>query len=572
MPATRTQGASQASKPSSTAKPRSKQPQDKKSSVDRLHEDIAAEAAGPPKKLTRTEHKLERSKTSIAPPAHVHGAGATIPPHSTRVVSSRMRADSNSENEGKNAKKDSGGKESTTDASKEDDVSASELSEDITLELKDTVTPGKIGMQDNERTPRQEILKRARGLSTVDSGEIKKISRLTFEHDSASSARSASVSGTENLEHDSANSAPSISVSDGENVPSKSPSLYDSDEYATSSSGLQGASRITGGFSRGRAAGNILNIGDMNSSIDEITSDKPIEGRVFLYKNSSKERSSALSINTSIKNKLGEVLKELAVLYSLIQKSNCRVFVDEDNSWAIKGKFNTAVESKEPLNWMVNKQNNKMFASIFAEGLVESDSVKSSSAVSQSPVTTSKTVTASTGNFTTETLNETQELIVSTFKISPALLENKRKDIKFAWMKHEAYLDIAARLKVMIANGNWPNEMPSDETIKSIFFGVSTYARYYRKVFAQVTAYEDIVAWLRSDPDAPETTEIWGDKKQTAYNLMEIIDERKKTEKGIEEDEEADEEEEEEVKVTKSKKSKGKAKAKDSKKKSHKRM
>ncbi|KAG6805893.1 hypothetical protein H0H92_013596, partial [Tricholoma furcatifolium] len=81
------------SKPASTAKPKSKQGQPKKSSVDRLQEDLAADAAGRPKKLKGTGRILERSGISVAPPEHVHSSGATIPPRPTRMVSSRIRID-----------------------------------------------------------------------------------------------------------------------------------------------------------------------------------------------------------------------------------------------------------------------------------------------------------------------------------------------------------------------------------------------------------------------------------------------------------------------------------------------
>ena len=44
---------------------------------------------------------------------------------------------------------------------------------------------------------------------------------------------------------------------------------------------LQGASRVTGGFSRGRALGNVFNLADaQDASLDDLG---PMMGKVFLY-------------------------------------------------------------------------------------------------------------------------------------------------------------------------------------------------------------------------------------------------------------------------------------------------
>ncbi|KAG6822578.1 hypothetical protein H0H92_013287, partial [Tricholoma furcatifolium] len=239
------------------------------SSVDRLQEDLAADAAGRPKKLKGTGRILERSGISVAPPEHVHSSGATIPPRPTRMVSSRIRIDPEAADQGKNEdialgvedkNSESAATEenSLTDASTENDISdnpipkdnsapesasetadnimnpipkddTSALPKDVDMGFVESETPRKVTVRDDEPTPRQENLKRARALSSLTMEDVPKISRLTLEHESV---HSASVSGAESI--------PSRSIS---------PSQDNSSDSDSSSSGLQGASRIVGGFS-----------------------------------------------------------------------------------------------------------------------------------------------------------------------------------------------------------------------------------------------------------------------------------------------------------------------------------
>ncbi|KAG6825353.1 hypothetical protein H0H92_004003 [Tricholoma furcatifolium] len=80
-------------KPASTAKPRSLQgKKSKKTSVQRLEEDQAAEAAGVPEDLPPTELILEESNISIAPPKRSGSAGVSIPPPSRRILTRQRRA------------------------------------------------------------------------------------------------------------------------------------------------------------------------------------------------------------------------------------------------------------------------------------------------------------------------------------------------------------------------------------------------------------------------------------------------------------------------------------------------
>ncbi|KAG6882684.1 hypothetical protein C0995_014032, partial [Termitomyces sp. Mi166 len=71
----------------STAKPKSHQAHAKRSSVACLEADILADAAGVPSKLTRTEHHLEDSGISVAPPQRQRDVGTTLPPCPTHARS-----------------------------------------------------------------------------------------------------------------------------------------------------------------------------------------------------------------------------------------------------------------------------------------------------------------------------------------------------------------------------------------------------------------------------------------------------------------------------------------------------
>ena len=104
----------------------------------------------------------------------------------------------------------------------------------------------------------------------------------------------------------------------------------------------QGSSRSTGGFSRGRAAGNNFNWGDADDIMDPPDWNPPTLGKVLLFVNRDPGSAPYMSLST-------ETTSELPV-----ERRNSWIYVFEDDTWEVKGRFSQAVKNKTPLQWEMN--------------------------------------------------------------------------------------------------------------------------------------------------------------------------------------------------------------------------
>ena len=129
---------------------------------------------------------------------------------------------------------------------------------------------------------------------------------------------------------------------------------------------LQGSSHTTGGILHGRAHGNVFNLADS----EDYQSRESIPGKVYLYDTrldptESKPKSAfKLRVTTS----LGTVLTKLAEKDSPVSSEllnllypihvlkiwlelNAWIFVYEDGLWNIKGRYSTAIDDEDPVEW-----------------------------------------------------------------------------------------------------------------------------------------------------------------------------------------------------------------------------
>ncbi|KAG6808478.1 hypothetical protein H0H92_004005 [Tricholoma furcatifolium] len=184
------------------------------------------------------------------------------------------------------------------------------------------------------------------------------------------------------------------------------------------------------------------------------------------------------------------------------------------------------------LPWEVD-QNNRLSVSLRIEGLdtktADASETKEGLKTKTANLSAINNIQNASASNSIE-LDPTQQLIVSTLEIAPALLDRKKRDIRLAFLKYEAYLETCDKIRNMIKSGTWISEMPSNDTIKGIFFAVSTFAKYYRDPFEIILKSEkfnDIVSWLRSDSTGSHI-DIWGNRPATiGSSLVEIIEERK---------------------------------------------
>lgn len=139
---------------------------------------------------------------------------------------------------------------------------------------------------------------------------------------------------------------------------------------------LQGASRMTGGILRGRAHGNVFNHADG----EDETYTAPRKGRVFVHqsprdpknKNSKAETSIMSEVTPQLKPALKALARRLSIVssksyfliyveqkifYTLLEL-NQRIYVYEDDTWAAKGRYETALEDNDDAMWTFDESLN----------------------------------------------------------------------------------------------------------------------------------------------------------------------------------------------------------------------
>lgn len=130
----------------------------------------------------------------------------------------------------------------------------------------------------------------------------------------------------------------------------------------------------------------------------------------------------------------------------------------------MKGRYNHAVKSVEPLNWEVNARN-QFSVTLHAEGVDSAKVLDSSlslvSGVSGSALLsgTSSSASAPSPAILSSEFSSIQHLIVSTLNISPSLLDRNRRDLRFAFTKYEALQDTTKRLNKMVSDGTWTKKV-----------------------------------------------------------------------------------------------------------------
>lgn len=117
-----------------------------------------------------------------------------------------------------------------------------------------------------------------------------------------------------------------------------------------------------------------------------------------------------------------------------------------------------------------------------------------------------------------------QATIASTLKISPALLDRTKRDIRLAYSKYEAIHDAIRQINLMASAGTWTQKVPTNDEFIEIFVSKSNYFRYYNNSFSQIPNDSPIQKWLRNGSDAPSTHDIWGSNKPTFENLKVILE------------------------------------------------
>lgn len=350
---------------------------------------------------------------------------------------------------------------------------------------------------DNMVTPRKQPAKRTRDMSDSESSASRHTKAMR-----RSTSQSTAVSRA------------------SDPIPSKTPSTSGSPEPA-----LQGASRTTGGLIRGKAIGNHYNFGDkLASDMDFEDANKPVHGKVLLYTNRAKDADPDMSIKLEVHNELGSILDSVAKKYSPIKNNNGRIFVFEDNTWSIKGKFDEALKSTEQVDWTAS-QNGGLTLSIMSE-VDQSGYYVASSSGARSNVSGSH-VSGSTGKKSEEDpRGPRQKEIIALFNIPESLLDlSRRGDVQYAYIKWQAYLDTTQKINQAIKDGTWnPKPKVKTEDIVRVFFYKTTFYKYPFQAFPLCEKYPRLLSWVKNEKDAPDAEEFFGKKNPSFEVLLALLE------------------------------------------------
>ncbi|TFK31827.1 hypothetical protein BDQ12DRAFT_729191 [Crucibulum laeve] len=276
--------------------PSKKTKKTKKTSVQRLNEDLAAEAAGPPLKLTRTECILEDSGISIpaksaeiVPASIINAEDATSPVKSPSELPPPENTIGHSESDSgcistspEETPSELQPPEITANYSTFGSDSGSEFDDDAgsiyTDESEDMVTPHKVA--DGKR-PRSDS-----AISPSVSHHAKS-GQLSVAHSSATSGSVTCEPSPTSLQSD-------LSVIEDD---------------------LQGSSKVIGEFSHGRTI--LYNMADKDNEMEvDFATPQPICGKVLLYLDCSVDASPHTSMNQDVQSKLAPVLEKLSGCHS----------------------------------------------------------------------------------------------------------------------------------------------------------------------------------------------------------------------------------------------------------------
>ena len=117
-----------------------------------------------------------------------------------------------------------------------------------------------------------------------------------------------------------------------------------------------------------RAAGNNFNWGDADDIMDPPDWNSPTLGKVLLFLNRDPGTTPYMSFSTETTSELPVVLKELSGRFSPIERRNSQIYVFEDDTWEVKGRFSQALKDNAPLQWEMN-DNGKLVLHLLAVGV-----------------------------------------------------------------------------------------------------------------------------------------------------------------------------------------------------------
>ncbi|KAM6499371.1 hypothetical protein JOM56_004879 [Amanita muscaria] len=287
----------------------------------------------------------------------------------------------------------------------------------------------------------------------------------------------------------------------------------------------EGSSRVIGGFSRGRALGNVLNFPDAPDLL--VDGPFPAQGIVRVYS----ERSSmpsvhkpSMTMKAETKPTLGPILQKLGRKYSPVRK--CRIFAHEDGNWNVKGLFQDALEEDEEITWTAD--NGQLCLSLCAEGR-DASAVPTASQSSHAPGIGARVASdAPVSQVAVKSGDLSSSELIALLNVPEHLAQSiKNAGLRINYAKYKACLQAQETLSQKIKQGTWPTgiKKPTATNIIELFVSRTYWHHYVKPAFHDISHFEPLKQWLESTEGGPADAAVWG-SEQTSYSFADLQKEK----------------------------------------------
>ena len=255
-------------------------------------------------------------------------------------------------------------------------------------------------------------------------------------------------------------------------------------------------------------------------------------------------------------------------LSNLIQSNLClnlyliehdsRIFVQDGDSWSLKGRYSTALRLREPLLWEIDEDTNKYSVSIAAVSLIffqpkytfktnyKENEVAPLALLAPAPVISLPPTTQSTtspnqhsgGRTRPSANNPFCDNLMAALDIPATLAERPKGnvDVRIAWGKYKGIQAAQSLYYHMKNDRTWTLPLVTADDIYELFVSKTVYHRNYKKSFPRARKFSVLESWLDQEEDAVMDDDLWDEVKSvyTFADLDRLLDklEKKKVKKG----------------------------------------
>lgn len=327
-----------------------------------------------------------------------------------------------------------------------------------------------------------------------------------------------------------------------------------------------GASRTYGGVIRGRALGNVPNVGDFGST-DVNSQFIDVEGTVNLFPSNTHpttmdiDETALIAVTIPFEEALAPLLQQVAKYYSPLLDNNLRVYIldPKKRKWIVKGRFKDAIEFEDSVfqfwdqtkfgpNLTIFLENDPEVASAIPPSFHSHRSRSSSLLKSESTSHSSSALRRHSGSRSVarpslaptpfkgpSTLTDLHKEALLTFLRIPTELPSLSDTLRNNYKKYLACVDASQAFKGLRLNEKWADHLeefglepwvPIYIDLLNIFISKTQFYSTWQILFRRVQKFPQMIEWLeKKEDDGSSDSEIWAEKKRPDfYTLADLTD------------------------------------------------